>query len=717
MCNLWSRREWMQGMLGALPVGALMSAGLMRTIVAESAPTSPMSEQALRFYYGFLGRFFYECPTDLQVAAIELAEDIYQHTDGWQRDQLTQADREKTAAHIHALMAELEQQFYTVTARWGDTGLTRLGNMEPLSLAQGIPRYVLVWVENSLDSPQQFTLTTTGTPSYPWPACDIAPGERLPYWLPITVQEAGSGETTLEVTSDSDTRTLSIPWQSVEPTRITGTLHEYGREGVWPGRVYVQCDDNVFRHGDAFADNTTLSEKPVVFRPASYRFPFFYSDGHFEISVPPGATTVTLERGFEHRLTAKSVHVEPGASLDVCLESDRFIDMGALGWISGDTHIHWAKNSWDVNEDLDLLAMVQRAEDLRVANNLTLYQWTPDGPFIKPDQYPMGPVPGHCDGDYHIQMGEEYRNDGFYGHINLLGITDIIEPISTGPGSGGDENALDYPLNKTAIEECHRQGGISCEAHGFGPFENGSIPINVINGLSDAIDQLDPRFYYLLLDCGFRIPLGNGSDHPARIAGCARVYVKVDGSFSYARWLDGIRAKRTFITSGPLLFLTVDDADIGSVLDRNADATIHVEARAVARHPIGALEVVSNGDVIRRIETEETEARLSFDMPVKESRWLVARCAQGDVFAPLKTAEDYYSARPHIAHTSAVYVDVAGKPVCKPEAIEQIVHRMGMLRQRIATEANFADDKQRSEALEYIDDGIRQYEARMRRYG
>ena len=386
--------------------------------------------------------------------------------------------------------------------------------------------------------------------------------------------------------------------------------------------------------------------------------------------------------------------------------------MKAHGWISGDTHIHWAENSWDVNEDIELLAMVQRAEDLRVANNLTLYQWTPNGSFTKPDQYPMGPVEAYCNDEYHIQMGEEFRNDNFYGHINLLGITKLIEPIATGPGSGGDSTALDYPINKTIIEECHRQGGISCEAHGFGPMVNGSVPINVINGLSDALDQLDPEFYYLLLDCGFRVPLGNGSDHPARVVGCARVYVKVAGEFTYTKWIDGLREDRSFVTSGPLLFFQVDGEDIGSKLLRNTGDKVKITARAISRHPIGTLQVLTNnGQVLGTLETRAYEAEITLEHTIESSQWFVTRCSQSDSFVAIKTAEDYHTARPNIAHSSAIYVDVDGKPVCRPEAVQDIIQRMHMLHHRIAEQGNFANDEQRNEALNFINDGIQKYRA------
>ena len=73
--------------------------------------------------------------------------------------------------------------------------------------------------------------------------------------------------------------------------------------------------------------------------------------------------------------------------------------------------------------------MVQRAEDVRVVNNLTLRHWNPtQGEWVKPDHAPMGPVPGHESGDYMIWMGEEYRNIPFLGHLNFLN-------LAAGPGS------------------------------------------------------------------------------------------------------------------------------------------------------------------------------------------------------------------------------------------------------------------------------------------
>ena len=124
-------------------------------------------------------------------------------------------------------------------------------------------------------------------------------------------------------------------------------------------------------------------------------------------------------------------------------------------------------NAWNVDLPLPDLAFVQRAEDLRVANNLTLLHRTSIDAFIKPSHAPNGAVASMSDSEYHIEMAEEYRNQNLYGHLCFLDLQWLVLPIGTGPQIAGDDS-LDYPINKRAILEARGQGGISIEAHGTG---------------------------------------------------------------------------------------------------------------------------------------------------------------------------------------------------------------------------------------------------------
>ena len=61
--------------------------------------------------------------------------------------------------------------------------------------------------------------------------------------------------------------------------------------------------------------------------------------------------------------------------------------------------------------------------------------------------------------------------------------------------------------------------------------------------------------WYRFLNAGFDLPATAGTDKMfnSQVVGSVRTYVNVEGVFSYEGWLDGIRAGRTFVTTGPML--------------------------------------------------------------------------------------------------------------------------------------------------------------------
>jgi len=71
--------------------------------------------------------------------------------------------------------------------------------------------------------------------------------------------------------------------------------------------------------------------------------------------------------------------------------------------------------------------------------------------------------------------------------------------------------------------------------------------------------------YYALLDCGFRLrpTAGTASGvHPVPL-GFGRVYVHLDGKLNADAWLKGLNAGRSFVTTGPMLFVTLDGREPG----------------------------------------------------------------------------------------------------------------------------------------------------------
>ncbi|GEM_PF-450998 len=692
-------RRRLQTVTHTITLGTL----LLWHAVAPAAPADAV-RRATQDYCDLLCDLVFVAPSPLQQPMIDQAWALFTQC----QTAPAAPDPALSAAllrNTEALYARIRRQHPVVRVAWDATGVQRCDGNSPFTFARDVPYVVLVEVSNAMACAGQFSVTAPGVTTASKAPVWIGAGEVRCLWLCVRVDSATAPALALAVSraDQPEQRQLDIPLHMVAPALIKGRLHDDATGATVPGRVYVCDSAGQMRYGLPHGTNDTLINKPVlqfIFagRGMSQTVPFFYTDGQFDIAVPPGRTTVTMERGYEHLPVSTNVVLAPGAVCDVTLAPRRMIDMRARGWVSGDTHVHWAKNNWYENEDMPLLAMVQRAEDLRVINNLTLKHSTGTHYFIAPTQFPMGPVPGYCDNDYHIQMGEEYRNEEFYGHINILNITNIIEPIAT--GSINVAPHWDYPLNAGVFRAAHAQGGIVTEAHGLG--RNNDVPVNVIQGLPDALDQLEPDDYYRFLDCGVQIGLGNGSDHPARITGCVRTYVKNAGPALYQGWIDGIRSNRTFTTSGPLLLLDVNGHDIGEVLNVGAATPLRITARAMARHPLGTVEIVSNGRVLAATNTTARTAELTLTMPAGESRWLVARCAPTINFNVLLT--------PNAAHTSAIYINVDGKPRILPAAVQEWIKRMTTHANDLEKNGRFQSDAQRQEAVAHVRAGIAAYQ-------
>ncbi len=607
------------------------------------------------------------------------------------------ADLERSRGEF---MDKLREQHGAARVTWDGETLVPDGVIPPIDRARGMDRHLIVELTNTAGTPARLAVGVSGNAiqAEPW---TVLPGRTQPFLVVLADDADASAVARLDVKQDDAVATLPLAVRVVEPARVRLRVVDGESGAPVCARVRAVGSDGACRQAGPFAGNPTFTVKPILGLPIPRmsRLPFFYCDSTADVVLPPGASRVEGERGYEHGVAGESLVLEPGETREVTLAVPRIIDAAAEGWISGDTHVHWVTNAWNVDLPFEALGVVQRAEDLRVVNNLTLLHRTASDAFVKPSQAPVGPVAALCRDGYHVEMAEEYRNENLYGHLCFLNLRWLVMPISTGPGIAGDDS-IDWPHNRPAIEEARGQGGISIEAHGTGA--NHEPPVNVIHGLTDSFDQLGPADFERFLDCGYRVPLTNGSDHPARVAGAARAYVRIDGDFSYEKWIDGIRRGRTFTTSGPLLFLDVDGHTPGDSIARDPDDRVTVRVRAVSREPLGVVQVVSNGVVIAEEATDETTAEVAVELPVGESRWIVARASRGGGFNAIERAG--------VAHTSAVYVVVEGRGVFRPEAARDWIVRMRAHVRDIELKGRFATAGQRSEAIAYVEEGIGRYE-------
>ena len=212
------------------------------------------------------------------------------------------------------------------------------------------------------------------------------------------------------------------------------------------------------------------------------------------------------------------------------------------------------------------------------------------------------------------------------------------------------------------------------------------------------------RVWYQLLNCGFRIPAGAGTDAMANFAslrgpvGLNRVFVKSGAALEQRRWLDSLKAGRSFATNGPLLGFTLENRELGDELrlpDGGGDVTARVTMHSIV--PIDTLEIVRNGAVAATVPLTEnrTDVALAIKLAIHESGWYLLR-ARGS--RPAYPILDFYP----YATTSPIYVSVGGRPIHSPADARYFIAWIDRLEAGAAAHQGWNSSAERAATLESI---------------
>ncbi|HEX9610812.1 MAG TPA: CehA/McbA family metallohydrolase, partial [Gemmatimonadales bacterium] len=433
------------------------------------------------------------------------------------------------------------------------------------------------------------------------------------------------------------------------------------------GRAYAP--DDAWRHADEAFDR---SER-------EFEYGYFHSTGTAELSVPPGQVRVEVWRGPEYRAARADVTVPAGGRVVHRVVLERLADLPARGWWSGDLHVHMNYGGAYRNTPRHL-AFQARAEDLHVALNLIVNkeQRIPDIASFRTDVDPAS-------GPGFVLMHAQEFHTSFWGHMGLLGLREhyLIPDYAGYPNTAAASLA---PTNADVADLAHAQGALVGYVH---PFDTRPDPADTTEPLSYAlpvdvalgkVDYLEVMGYsdhlitseiwYRLLNCGFRLPAGAGTDAFPNFAslrgppGLARVFVRTGGSsvLDHRRWLAGLKAGRTFVTNAPLLEFSLAGRGIGDEI-RLPAGSHRLGARVGLRSnvPIDHLEIVGNGKVVATIPLrgDRTTASDSVSIPVTASGWYVLRAYGDRATLPILDLYPFGS-------TSPIYVRVGDDPVRSP---------------------------------------------------
>lgn len=521
--------------------------------------------------------------------------------------------------------------------------------------------------------------------------------------LSLYSRDAGTRAATITFDAGKDTRGLgsasdiTLVYQ-IEPARKVGLLL---RDGTgWPVVAALLVRDP---QGRVYPPQLKRLAPDFSFQPQVYR-----GDGD-ELLLPDGTYTVTCTRGPEY-LPVERVVTVTAATQTLEFELERWVDPSALGWWSGDHHMHAAGCKHYTNPTKGVLArdMVRhcRGEDLNVGCNLT---WGPC--FDYQSQFFSGMTDPESIYPYLLRYDVEVSGFGSHksGHLCLLNLLEQIPP-------GGNSTEHWPTLGLNCLRWAKAQGAVCGSAHsalglhvdtdelpnyiippydGIGANElivdvthvlsgPDGLPVPAVDFFSvcstNAVPELN--MWYHMLNCGFELRAAGETDFPCieddRL-GMGRSYVKIDGALSVEGWFDGLKKGRSYVSDGRshLIGFTVGNREAGSGdgwLRLGSPGTVTVQAQVAA-----LLGETTDPSVSRRFDEQPywhlEKARLSTGRTVR-----VEVIVNGEPVAQLPILADgvlrpvtFSIELDHSSwvacrilpssHTNPVFVEVAGQPI------------------------------------------------------
>ena len=449
-----------------------------------------------------------------------------------------------------------------------------------------------------------------------------------------------------------------------------------------PARVSVTGED-----GRAYApeDAWMHAEDSFVRSERAFESHYFHSPGNAELTVPTGRIEVEVTKGFEYSIAKETAICSPDARLVIHLKPLQIPTDAHSQWASADLHVHMNYGGAYRNTPANLVAQ-QTAENLFLVENLVVNkeQRIPDIAYFRTTPDPAS-TPNHW-----LLHGQEFHTS-YWGHLGLLHLTrNFLLPDYAAYGNTAAASL--FPSNAAVEDLAHQQRALVGYAHPFDivvdpasdptlthgePLDEAlELPVDAALGKVDYVEVLgfsDHRMtasvWYRLLNCGFRLPAGAGSDTMADYAslrgpvGLTRVYASIpEDATGTEPWMDALKQGRTFATNGPLLGFTVGGKAVGEELHLPAgENKVTFTAWLRSFVPVDHLEVVCNGKVMRDLKTnaDRQSADVKDTITISESGWCVLRASSDKPEHPV--LDDFI-----YATTSPIYVTVAGsvpKPV------------------------------------------------------
>ncbi len=465
---------------------------------------------------------------------------------------------------------------------------------------------------------------------------------------------------------------------------ITGEIVDSASRQPLPARIYVHNEAGQWFFPVSAATNglAIRYERQNGANKRALEMHTTLSAHPFKLDLEPGNYTFIVERGKEYLPLTN--HVQAGSQpMNLQLPLRRWVNLAARGWFSGDTHNH---------RDPAELPNVMLAEDVNVA--LPMVYWTTE------ESVPPADSPRNIKGVFPAALtrvdathviwprNTEYEIFTTAKKSHTLGALLLVN-------HHGVIDLPALPVSKVA-EWARREGALlDLEKHNW-PWSLALVPLvkpdlfELANnhhwrteyaarnwaepapawmeiGTGGATERewtiYGFRTYYALLNSGFRLNPAAGTAngvHPVPL-GFGRVCVHTGKNFDYDAWMKGLKAGRSFVTTGPMLLAEVNGELPGGNFAARAGKSqkLKIKGTVLSEQPVWEVELIVNGDVVKAISLKPKqtkagawEAAFAGDWTCHGSSWLALRCFES------READRF-----RFAHTAPWFVEVPGEPL------------------------------------------------------
>jgi len=463
------------------------------------------------------------------------------------------------------------------------------------------------------------------------------------------------------------------------------------------GRAYAPADRWI--HAD---DGFDRSVQP-------FENHYFHCPGTCTLMLPRGKATITVMRGLDYAVETRSVEIGGEAThADVALRSIA-LPQRYGAWTSADLHVHMNYGG-HYRHTLETLAAQAQAEHLDVIHELVVNK---EERF--PDIAGFSTQPFVSNGVLILQ-GQEYHTS-YWGHLGVLQPEDhlLLPGFSAYALSA---LASPYPYNGIIADLGHQQHALIGYVH---PFDErvdpekatsltNALPADVVQGKVDYYEvvgfsdhKASAEVWYRLLDLGFRLPAGGGTDAMGNYAslrgpvGMNRVFLNISAPAKPQQIKDALHAGRTFATNSALLGFEIGERKPGDTVELSTAkaSTYHASLRSIV--PIDHFEVIYNGRVVatHALDTARTSADVEGTLNLDQSGWLALRAWNEHADPHVQDIYPY-------ATTSPVYVKLRGSAPKYPADAKFFVRWLDRTLESASARTDYNSAREKTDTLEYL---------------